>query len=140
VTGRRDRARDCRRHRGRGPGGGDGRAGRAHGVFPALAFAGIVSVVSASSLLLIVTAELRGLADVCARAALALDGRRALGLIILAITGVSAIGAPTETSAQAGGAIDRFGWFGLDRIGIVAVARRHSSARHRRGADAGQSG
>ena len=55
-----------------------GELGGRAGVFPALAFSGVVSVVIGLALLLIARQSVRGLADVRPPAALALDRRRAL--------------------------------------------------------------
>jgi bacterial/archaeal transporter family-2 protein len=88
-----------------------GELGERTGVFPALAFAGIASVVLGVSLLLVVTQSFRGLADVAREPLWLWTGGALSVLIILAIT----VASPRIGLAAA---IDRFGWFGLDRIGI----------------------
>ena len=102
-----------------------GELGERTGVFPALAFAGIVSVVLGVSLLLIVTQSFRGLADVTRQPLWLWTGGALSVLIILAITvaspriGLAAtIGTIIALNLVMAAAIDRFGWFGLDRIGI----------------------
>ena len=63
-----------------------GELGERTGVFPALAFSGVVSVVLGLSLLLIVTQSLRGLADVAREPLWLWTGGALSVLIILAIT------------------------------------------------------
>ena len=101
-----------------------GLGGRA-GVFPALAFSGVVSVVLGLSLLLIVTQSLRGLGDVVREPLWLWTGGAHSVLIILAITVaspriglVATIGTIIALNLGMAAAIDRFGWFGLDAIGI----------------------
>jgi uncharacterized membrane protein YdcZ (DUF606 family) len=72
-----------------------GELGGRAGIFPALAFSGVVSVVIGLVLLLITRQSVRGLADV-ARQPLWLWTGGALSVLI----------------------IDRFGWFGFDQIAI----------------------
>jgi bacterial/archaeal transporter family-2 protein len=102
-----------------------GELGERTGVFPALAFSGVVSVVLGLSLLLIVTQSFRGLADVARQPLWLWTGGALSVLIILAITvaspriGLAAtIGTIIALNLGMAAAIDRFGWFGLDRIGI----------------------
>jgi transporter family-2 protein len=102
-----------------------GELGERTGVFPALAFAGIASVVLGVSLLLVVTQSFRGLADVAREPLWLWTGGALSVLIILAITvaspriGLAAtIGTIIALNLVMAAAIDRFGWFGLDRIGI----------------------
>jgi bacterial/archaeal transporter family-2 protein len=102
-----------------------GELGERTGVFPALAFAGVVSVVLSMSLLLIAKQSLRGLGDVVREPVWLWTGGALSVLIILAITvaspriGLAAtIGTIIALNLGMAAAIDRFGWFGLDRIGI----------------------
>jgi transporter family-2 protein len=102
-----------------------GELGERTGVFPALAFSGVVSVVLGLSLLLIVTQSFRGLADVARQPVWLWTGGALSVLIILAITvaspriGLAAtIGTIIALNLGVAAAIDRFGWFGLDAIGI----------------------
>ncbi len=103
-----------------------GELGERTGVFPALAFSGIVSVVLGLSLLLIATQSLRGLGDVVHQPVWLWSGGALSVLIILAITVaspriglVATIGTIIALNLGMAAAIDRFGWFGLDRIGIA---------------------
>jgi bacterial/archaeal transporter family-2 protein len=102
-----------------------GELGERTGVFPALAFAGLVSVVLSMSLLLIAKQSFRGLGDVVREPVWLWTGGALSVLIILAITvaspriGLAAtIGTIIALNLGMAAAIDRFGWFGLDRIGI----------------------
>ena len=103
-----------------------GELGERTGVFPALAFSGVVSVVLGLSLLLIVTQSFHGLADVAREPLWLWTGGALSVLIILAITvaspriGLAAtIGTIIALNLGMAAAIDRFGWFGLDRIAIA---------------------
>jgi bacterial/archaeal transporter family-2 protein len=102
-----------------------GELGERTGVFPALAFSGIVSVLLGLSLLLIVTQSFRGIGDVARQPVWLWIGGALSVLIILAITVaspriglVATIGTIIALNLGMAAAIDRFGWFGLDRIGI----------------------
>jgi bacterial/archaeal transporter family-2 protein len=102
-----------------------GELGERPGVFPGLAFSGVVSVVLGLALLLIVTQSFRGLADVAREPLWLWTGGALSVLIILAITvaspriGLAAtIGTIIALNLGMAAAIDRFGWFGLDRLGI----------------------
>jgi transporter family-2 protein len=102
-----------------------GELGERTGVFPALAFSGVVSVVLGLSLLLVAKQSFRGLADVVREPLWLWTGGALSVLIILAITvaspriGLAAtIGTIIALNLGMAAAIDRFGWFGLDRIGI----------------------
>ena len=102
-----------------------GELGERAGVFPALAFSGVVSVVLGLSLLLIVAQSLRGLGDVVREPLWLWTGGALSVLIILAITVaspriglVATIGTIIALNLGMAAAIDRFGWFGLDAIGI----------------------
>lgn len=102
-----------------------GELGGRAGVFPALAFSGVVSVVLGLSLLLIVTQSLRGLGDVVREPLWLWTGGALSVLIILAITVaspriglVATIGTIIALNLGMAAAIDRFGWFGLDAIAI----------------------
>jgi bacterial/archaeal transporter family-2 protein len=99
--------------------------GERTGVFPALAFSGVVSVVLGVCLLLIARQSVRGLADVVRQPVWLWTGGALSVLIILAITvaspriGLAAtIGTIIALNLVTAAAIDRFGWFGLDRIAI----------------------
>jgi transporter family-2 protein len=99
--------------------------GERTGVFPALAFSGIVSVVLGVCLLLLARQSIRGLADVVREPVWLWTGGALSVLIILAITvaspriGLAAtIGTIIALNLVTAAAIDRFGWFGLDRIAI----------------------
>jgi bacterial/archaeal transporter family-2 protein len=102
-----------------------GELGERVGVFPALAFSGLVAVVIGLAVLLVAKQSVRGLADV-AREPWWLWGGGALSvLIILAITvappriGLAAtIGIIIALNLAVAALIDRFGWFGFDRIPI----------------------
>ena len=102
-----------------------GELGERTGVFPALAFSGVVSVVLGLALLLIVTQSFRGLGDVVREPVWLWTGGALSVLIILAITvaspriGLAAtIGTIIALNLGMAAAIDRFGWFGLNAIGI----------------------
>ena len=102
-----------------------GELGERTGVFPALAFSGIVSVVLGLTLLLVATQSFRGLGDVAHQPVWLWSGGALSVLIILAITVaspriglVATIGTIIALNLGMAAAIDRFGWFGLDRIGI----------------------
>jgi len=102
-----------------------GELGERAGIFPALAFSGIVSVVLGLALLLIAKQSFAGLADVVRQPLWLWTGGALSVLIILAITvaspriGLAAtLGTLIALNLGMGAAIDRFGWFGLDRIAI----------------------
>ena len=102
-----------------------GELGERTGIFPALAFAGIVSVVLGLSLLLIVTRSFSGLGDVARQPLWLWTGGALSVLIILAITvaspriGLAAtIGTIIALNLVMAAAMDRYGWFGLDRVAI----------------------
>jgi bacterial/archaeal transporter family-2 protein len=102
-----------------------GELGERAGIFPALAFSGIVSVVLGLALLLIAKQSMAGLADVVRQPLWLWTGGALSVLIILAITvaspriGLAAtIGTLIALNLGTAAAIDRFGWFGLDRIAI----------------------
>jgi transporter family-2 protein len=103
-----------------------GELGERAGIFPALAFSGIVSVVLGLALLLIAKQSLAGLGDVVRQPLWLWTGGALSVLIILAITvaspriGLAAtIGTLIALILGAAAAIDRFGWFGLDQIAIA---------------------
>ena len=103
-----------------------GELGERVGIFPALAFSGVVSVVLGVTLLLLAKQTVRGLADVVREPAWLWTGGALSVLIILAITVaspriglVATIGTIIALNLGTAAAIDRFGWFGLDRIGIA---------------------
>jgi bacterial/archaeal transporter family-2 protein len=102
-----------------------GELGERTGVFAALAFSGVVSVVLGLCLLLIAKQSFRGLGEVAREPVWLWTGGALSVLIILAITvaspriGLAAtIGTIIALNLGMAAAIDRFGWFGLDRIGI----------------------
>ena len=102
-----------------------GELGERAGIFPALAFSGVVSVVLGLLLLLIARQSLSGLGDVVREPVWLWTGGALSTLIILAITvaspriGLAAtIGTLIALNLGAAAAIDKFGWFGLDRIAI----------------------
>jgi transporter family-2 protein len=102
-----------------------GELGERVGVFPALAFSAIVTVVLAFAVLLAVKQSVRGVADAMHQPVwLWLGGALSL-LIILAITvappriGIATtIGIIIALNLAVGTAIDRFGLFGYERITI----------------------
>jgi len=102
-----------------------GELGERTGIFPALAFAGVVSVVLGLTLLLIVTRSFSGLGDVARQPLWLWTGGALSVLIILAITvaapriGLAAtIGTIIALNLVMAAAMDRYGWFGLDRVAI----------------------
>src|SRR2546430_16902941 len=102
-----------------------GELGGRVGVFPALAFWGVVAVVLGLALLLIARRGLRGLGDVARQPVWLWSGGALSVLIILAITvaspriGLAAtIGIIIAFNLSVAAVIDRFGWFGFDRIPI----------------------
>jgi transporter family-2 protein len=93
------------------------------GVFPALAFSGIVAVVLAFSLLLVVKQSVRGVGEVFHQPVWLWTGGALSVLIVLAITvappriGIAGtIGIVIALNLAVGAVIDRFGLFGYDRI------------------------
>jgi len=102
-----------------------GELGSRTGIFAAVAFSGVVSVVLGLALLLLATQSLRGLGDVARQPLWLWTGGALSVLIILAITvaapriGLAAtIGTIIALNLVMAAAIDRYGWFGLDRIAI----------------------
>jgi len=102
-----------------------GELGERAGVFPALAFSGVVSFALGVILLLLARQSLRGLADVARQPLWLWTGGALSVLIILAITvaspriGLAAtIGTIIAFNLGVAALIDRFGWFGFDRIPI----------------------
>jgi bacterial/archaeal transporter family-2 protein len=102
-----------------------GELGERAGVFPALAFSGVVAVILGFALLLIAKQSLRGLADVVRQPVWLWTGGGMSVLIILAITvaspriGLAAtIGIIIAFNLGVAAMIDRFGWFGFERIPI----------------------
>jgi bacterial/archaeal transporter family-2 protein len=103
-----------------------GELGGRVGIFPALAFSGVVAVVLGLVLLLVAKQSVRGLGDVVREPVWLWTGGALSVLIILAITvaspriGLAAtIGTIIALNLGMAAAIDRFGWFGLERIGIA---------------------
>lgn len=103
-----------------------GELGGRVGVFPALAFSGIVAVAIGVALLLVAKQSLRGLAEVVRQPVWLWTGGALSVLIILAITvaspriGLAAtIGIIIAFNLSVATLIDRFGWFGFERIAIT---------------------
>jgi transporter family-2 protein len=103
-----------------------GELGQRAGVFPALAFSGVVTVVLGLVLLLVAKQSFRGLADVARQPLWLWVGGALSVVIILAITvaspriGLAAtIGTIIAFNLGLAALIDRFGWFGFDRIAIT---------------------
>jgi len=103
-----------------------GELGGRVGVFPALAFSGVVAVVIGLALLLIAKQSFRGLADVARQPVRLWTGGALSVLIILAIMvaspriGLAAtIGIIIAFNLSVAALIDRFGWFGFDQIAIT---------------------
>jgi transporter family-2 protein len=103
-----------------------GELGERAGVFPALAFSGVVTVVLGLILLLVAKQSFRGLADVARQPLWLWIGGALSVVIILAITvaspriGLAAtIGNNIAFNLGVAALIDRFGWFGFDRIAIT---------------------
>jgi transporter family-2 protein len=103
-----------------------GELGGRTGIFPALAFSGVVSVVLGLALLLVARQSLRGLGDVARQPVWLWTGGALSVLIILAITvaspriGLAAtIGIIIAFNLCVAALIDRFGWFGFDQIAIT---------------------
>jgi len=102
-----------------------GELGERVGIFPALAFSGVVAVVIGLALLVVAKQSVRGLGDVVDQPVWLWTGGALSVLIILAVTvappriGLAAtIGTIIAFNLCAGALIDRFGWFGFDRIAI----------------------
>ena len=102
-----------------------GELGERAGVFPALAFSGVVAFVLGFALLLIAKQSFNGIADVVRQPLWLWTGGAMSVLIILAITvaspriGLAAtIGIIIAFNLSVAAVIDRFGWFGFDRIPI----------------------
>src|SRR4029450_3112401 len=102
-----------------------GELGQRVGVFPALAFSGVVAFVLGLVLLLLAKQSLSGLGDVARQPLWLWTGGALSVLIILAITvaspriGLAAtIGIIIAFNLIVAALIDRFGWFGFDRIPI----------------------
>ena len=102
-----------------------GELGERVGVFPALAFSGVVAVVVGVALLVIARQSLRGLADVTRQPFWLWTGGALSILIILAITvaspriGLAAtIGIIIAFNLGVAALIDRYGWFGFDRVSL----------------------
>ena len=100
-----------------------GELGERAGIFPALAFSGVVAVIVSFALLIAAKQSARGLADVVRQPLWLWTGGALSVLIILAITVaspriglVATIGIIIALNLAMAAVIDRFGWFGLDRI------------------------
>jgi transporter family-2 protein len=125
-----------------------GELGDRVGVFPAIAFSGIVVVVLSLASLLIAKQTFRGIRDVLDQPAWLWIGGALSVLIVLAITvapphiGVTAtIGIVIALNLGVATAIDRFGLFGYDRIpigwarvvGVVLLAAGAALSLHKGG-------
>jgi transporter family-2 protein len=102
-----------------------GELGERVGVFPAVAFSGIAAFVIGIAVLLIAKQSLKGIGDVARQPLWLWTGGALSVLIILAITvaspriGLAAtIGIIIAFNLIVAALIDRFGWFGFDRIPI----------------------
>jgi bacterial/archaeal transporter family-2 protein len=102
-----------------------GELGERAGVFPALAFSGVVAFVLGFALLLVAKQSFKGIADVARQPLWLWTGGALSVLIILAITvaspriGLAAtIGIIIAFNLSVAAVIDGFGWFGFDRIPI----------------------
>jgi transporter family-2 protein len=102
-----------------------GTLGERTGTFPALAFSGIVSVVFGLALLLATKQSVRGIGDVVRQPVWLWTGGALSVLIIVAITvappriGLAGtIGTIIALNLGVAALIDRFGWFGYDRIAL----------------------
>jgi bacterial/archaeal transporter family-2 protein len=100
-----------------------GELGERAGIFPALAFSGVVAVLLGFVLLLIARQSVRGIADVVRQPFWLWTGGALSVLIILAITVsspriglVATIGIIIALNLTVAALIDRFGLFGIDRI------------------------
>ena len=103
-----------------------GELGGRVGVFPALAFSGVVAVVIGLALLVVAKQSFRGLADVARQPVWLWTGGALSVLIILAITvaspriGLAAtVGIIIAFNLSVAALIDRFGWFGFDQLTIT---------------------
>jgi transporter family-2 protein len=125
-----------------------GELGDRVGIFPAVAFSGIVVVVLSVTALLVAKQSVRGLGDVLREPAWLWVGGALSVLIVLAITvapphiGVTAtIGIVIALNLGVATAIDRFGLFGYDRIpigwarvlGVVLLAAGAALSLHKGG-------
>lgn len=125
-----------------------GELGERAGVFPALAFSGIVSFVFGFVVLLVAKQSVRGLADVVREPVWLWTGGALSVLIIVGITvgppriGLAAtIGTIIALNLGVAALIDRFGWFGYDRIpigwtrilGLVLLGAGAALSLHRTG-------
>jgi bacterial/archaeal transporter family-2 protein len=102
-----------------------GELGERVGVFPALAFSGVVAVILGFVLLLVAKQSFRGVADVVRQPLWLWTGGALSVLIILAITvaspriGLAAtIGIIIAFNLGVAAVIDRLGWFGFDQIAL----------------------
>lgn len=105
-----------------------GELGERVGVFPALAFSGVVAFALSLVVLLIAKQSLRGLADVVREPLWLWTGGALSLLIILAITvaspriGVAAtIGISIALSLAVAAVIDHFGLFGIESVPITST-------------------
>jgi transporter family-2 protein len=125
-----------------------GELGDRVGIFPAVAFSGVVVVILSVAALLVAKQSFRGLGDVLHEPAWLWVGGALSVLIVLAITvapphiGVTAtIGIVIALNLGVATAIDRFGLFGYDRIafswprvlGVVLLATGAALSLHKGG-------
>jgi bacterial/archaeal transporter family-2 protein len=125
-----------------------GELGERVGIFPALAFSGIIVVLLSLASLLVAKQTFRGLGDVVRQPAWLWIGGALSVLIVLAITvappriGVTAtIGIVIALNLGVATVIDRFGLFGYDRIpigwariiGVVMLALGAALSLHKGG-------
>jgi len=105
-----------------------GELGERAGVFPALAFSGVVAAVVGLAGLLVVRQSFRGMGGVVRQPVWLWTGGALGFIVVLAITvatpriGVTAkIGVLIALNLAVGGLIDHFGWFGSDRTPLSAM-------------------
>ncbi len=105
-----------------------GELGERAGVFPALAFSGVVAAVVGLAGLLVVRQSFRGMGGVVRQPVWLWTGGALGFIVVLAITvatpriGVTAtIGVLIALNLAVGGLIDHFGWFGSDRTPLSSM-------------------
>jgi transporter family-2 protein len=105
-----------------------GELGERAGVFPALAFAGVVAAVVGLAGLLVVKQSFHGMGGVVRQPVWLWTGGALGFIVVLAITvatpriGVTAtIGVLIALNLAVGGLIDHFGWFGFDRTPLSSI-------------------
>jgi len=105
-----------------------GELGERAGVFPALAFSGVVAAVVGLAGLLVVRQSFQGMGGVVRQPVWLWTGGALGFIVVLAITvatpriGVTAtIGVLIALNLAVGGLIDHFGWFGSDRTPLSSM-------------------